>query len=84
MRGLEVLDDKAQPDASTAADRRANARARNHPVRRRRRANVLSFTPPFVITEKEIDFALSQLSQLIRQELHEEHEEDFPNLISLI
>ena len=27
--------------------------------------NVLSFTPPFVITEKEIDFAIAQLSQLI-------------------
>ena len=27
--------------------------------------NVLSFTPPFVITEKEIDFAVAQLAELI-------------------
>ncbi len=26
--------------------------------------NVLSFTPPFVITEKEIDFALKQLEEI--------------------
>ena len=65
MRGLEVLDDNGQPDAARAGQIAEQMLARGIILLSGGVAqNVLSFTPPFVISEKEIDFALKQLGVL--------------------
>ena len=62
MRGLEVLDEVGRPDA-TAAGRFVEEMLARGIILLSGGAdqNVLSFTPPFVITEQELDFALEQL-----------------------
>jgi len=65
MRGLEVLNADGQPDAGRAGQLVEAMLARgiiilSGGVER----NVLSFTPPFVIAEEEIDFALGQLAEV--------------------
>jgi len=64
MRGLEVLDANGQPDAARAGQIVEAMLARGIILLSGGVAqNVLSFTPPFVISEEEIDFALEQLSE---------------------
>jgi len=66
MQGLEIKDDLNQPDAARAGQLVEAMLAQGiillsggvH-------QNVLSFTPPFVITEPEIDFALGALQNLM-------------------
>jgi 4-aminobutyrate aminotransferase-like enzyme len=63
MRGLEVLDANGQPDAARAGQIVEAMLARGIILLSGGVGqNVLSFTPPFVITEEEIDFALEQLA----------------------
>jgi 4-aminobutyrate aminotransferase-like enzyme len=63
MRGLEVLDANGQPDAARAGQLVEAMLARGIILLSGGVAqNVLSFTPPFVISEEEIDFALTQLA----------------------
>ncbi len=63
MRGLEVLNANDQPDAALAGQIVETMLARGIIILSGGVAqNVLSFTPPFVITEEEIDFALEQLA----------------------
>ncbi len=66
MRGLEVLDEVGRPDPAAAGRIVEQMLARGIIVLSGGVAqNVLSFTPPFVITEKEIDFALARLAELV-------------------
>jgi 4-aminobutyrate aminotransferase-like enzyme len=63
MRGIEVLDEHGQPDAAGAGRIVEAMLARGIILLSGGVGqNVLSFTPPFVISEEEIDFALAQLS----------------------
>ncbi len=65
MRGLEVLDESGRPDAARAGQIVEAMLARGIILLSGGIGqNVLSFTPPFVITEEEIDFALNQLGEL--------------------
>jgi 4-aminobutyrate aminotransferase-like enzyme len=67
MRGLDVLDDRGQPDPAFAGRLVEAMLARGLILLGGGIAqNVLSFTPPFVITPAEIDFALGQLAELAR------------------
>jgi 4-aminobutyrate aminotransferase-like enzyme len=69
MRGLEVLDAVGRPDAATAGRIVEVMLARGVILLSGGvEQNVLSFTPPFVITEKEIDFALRQLNELQQED----------------
>ena len=62
MRGIEVLDADGAPDAARAGQLVEAMLARGIIILSGGTGqNVLSFTPPFVITEAEIDFALEQL-----------------------
>jgi len=62
MQGIEVLDEQGQPDPARAGALVEKMLARGVILLSGgTRRNVLSFTPPFVITEPEIDFALKQL-----------------------
>lgn len=64
MRGLEVLDHQGQPDPARAGQIVEAMLARGIILLSGgTEQNVLSFTPPFVITPDEIDFALSSLAQ---------------------
>ena len=64
MRGLEVVDAHGQPDAARAGQIVEAMLARGIIILSGGvDQNVLSFTPPFVITEEEIDFALEQLAE---------------------
>jgi len=64
MRGLEVVDANGRPDAARAGQIVEAMLARGIILLSGGVAqNVISFTPPFVITEDEIDFALAQLSE---------------------
>jgi len=64
MRGLEVLDANGQPDAARGGRLVEAMLARGIILLSGGVAqNVLSFTPPFVISEEEIDFALGQLAE---------------------
>jgi 4-aminobutyrate aminotransferase-like enzyme len=63
MRGLEVLDETGRPDAAAAGAIVEAMLARGIILLSGGvDQNVLSFTPPFVISEEEIDFALEQLA----------------------
>lgn len=63
MRGIEVLQEEGQPDASGAGQIVEAMLARGIILLSGGvEQNVLSLTPPFVITEEEIDFALEQLA----------------------
>jgi 4-aminobutyrate aminotransferase-like enzyme len=63
MRGIEVLDEVGCPDAAAAGRIVEGMLARGLILLSGGvEQNVLSFTPPFVITEAEIDFALEQLT----------------------
>jgi 4-aminobutyrate aminotransferase-like enzyme len=76
MRGIEVLDANGQPDAARAGQlvEAMLARARGIIILSGGVGqNVLSFTPPFVTSEEEIDFALEQLSEA-EAELTGKHE----------
>jgi 4-aminobutyrate aminotransferase-like enzyme len=65
MRGLEVLDANGQPDAARAGQIVEAMLARGIILLSGGvEQNVLSFTPPFVISEEEIDFALHQQDQI--------------------
>ena len=65
MRGLEVLDENGRPDPAAAGQIVETMLARGIIMLSGGvEQNVLSFTPPFVINEKEIDFALTQLSEI--------------------
>jgi 4-aminobutyrate aminotransferase-like enzyme len=65
MRGIEVLDAGGLPDAKRAGQIIEALLARGIILLSGGvRQNVLSFTPPFVITEAEIDFALRQLAEV--------------------
>jgi 4-aminobutyrate aminotransferase-like enzyme len=62
MRGLEVLDATGKPEAARAGQLVEAMLARGIILLSGGvEQNVLSFTPPFVITEEEIDFALGLL-----------------------
>jgi 4-aminobutyrate aminotransferase-like enzyme len=64
MRGLEVVDANGQPDAARAGQLVEAMLARGVILLSGGVGqNVLSFTPPFVISEEEIDFALDQLAE---------------------
>jgi 4-aminobutyrate aminotransferase-like enzyme len=64
MRGIEVLDEVGRPDAARAGKIVEEMLARGIILLSGGvEQNVLSFTPPFVISEEEIDFALEQLIQ---------------------
>ncbi len=66
MRGIELLDVKGQPDAAGAGRIVEAMLARGIILLSGGVAqNVLSFTPPFVISEEEVDFALKQLSDVL-------------------
>ena len=65
MRGLEVVDAQGQPDPARAGQVVEAMLARGIILLSGGVGqNVLSFTPPFVITEEEIDFALAQLAEI--------------------
>jgi len=65
MRGIEVLDANGQPDAARAGRLVEAMLARGIILLSGGvEQNVLSFTPPFVIAEEEIDFALQQLAEV--------------------
>ena len=65
MLGLDVLDDQGQPDAACAGRLVEEMLARGVILLSGGVAqNVLSFTPPFVITPAEIDFALAGLAEI--------------------
>ena len=69
MRGLEVLDETGQPNAAGAGRIIEAMLARGIILLSGGvEQNVLSFTPPFVISDEEIDFALQQLRELGRDE----------------
>jgi 4-aminobutyrate aminotransferase-like enzyme len=62
MQGVEVVDAEGKPDAARAGRLVEALLARGLILLSGGGAqNVLSFTPPFVITEAEIDFALEQV-----------------------
>jgi len=64
MRGIEILDANGQPDPARAGQLVEAMLARGIILLSGGvEQNVLSFTPPFVISETEIDFALEQLAQ---------------------
>lgn len=64
MRGLEVLDASGRPDAVCAGQLVEAMLARGIILLSGGVGqNVLSFTPPFVVSEAEIDFALDQLAE---------------------
>ena len=64
MRGIEVLDDAGQPDPARAGRMVEAMLARGIILLSGGVGqNVLSFTPPFVIGEEEIDFALGEVSE---------------------
>lgn len=64
MRGLDVIDAAGQPDPARAGQLVEAMLARGIILLSGgTEQNVLSFTPPFVITETEIDFALAQLGE---------------------
>jgi len=64
MRGMEVLDANGQPDAARAGQLVEAMLARGIILLSGGVGqNVLSFTPPFVIGDAEIDFALNQLAE---------------------
>jgi 4-aminobutyrate aminotransferase-like enzyme len=64
MRGMEVLDANGKPDAAGAGQLVEAMLARGVIILSGGVGqNVLSFTPPFVINEEEIDFALGQLTE---------------------
>lgn len=64
MRGIEILDDTGKPDPARAGKIVEAMLARGLIVLSGGvEQNVLSFTPPFVIGEDEIDFALEQLAE---------------------
>ena len=64
MRGIEVVDAAGAPDAARAGRLVEAMLARGVIMLSGGIGqNVLSFTPPFVITEAEIDFALEQLDR---------------------
>ncbi|MCE0484763.1 MAG: aspartate aminotransferase family protein [Methylacidiphilales bacterium] len=64
MQGIELLDAEGRPDPALAGRLVEAMLARGVIILSGGvHQNVLSFTPPFVITESEIDFALDQLAQ---------------------
>jgi 4-aminobutyrate aminotransferase-like enzyme len=64
MRGIEVLDTQRRPDPARAGALVEAMLARGIILLSGGvQQNVLSFTPPFVIAESEIDFALRQLAR---------------------
>jgi 4-aminobutyrate aminotransferase-like enzyme len=64
MRGIEVVHGRRKPDAARAGALVEAMLARGLILLSGGVGqNVLSFTPPFVITEMEIDFALAQLAE---------------------
>ncbi len=64
MRGIEVLDEIGAPDAKQAGLLVEAMLARGIILLSGGvEQNVLSFTPPFIISQEEIDFALSQLAE---------------------
>ncbi len=64
MRGVEVVDANGRPDAPRAGQLVEAMLARGIILLSGGvAANVLSFTPPFVISEEEIDFVLDQLAE---------------------
>ena len=64
MRGIEVLDDTGHPDPARAGQMVEAMLARGIIMLSGGVGqNVLSFTPPFVVSEAEIDFALGELSE---------------------
>jgi 4-aminobutyrate aminotransferase-like enzyme len=64
MRGMEVLDANGQPNPARAGQIVEAMLARGIIILSGGVGqNVLSFTPPFVISEEEIDFALDQLAE---------------------
>jgi 4-aminobutyrate aminotransferase len=66
MQGIEILDDQGRPDAPRAGALIEAMLARGLILLGSGvEQNILSFTPPFVITEPEIDFALAQLADAV-------------------
>jgi 4-aminobutyrate aminotransferase-like enzyme len=64
MRGIEILDSGGRPDPVRAGQLVEAMLARGIIILSGGvEQNVLSFTPPFVINEEEIDFALNQLAE---------------------
>ncbi len=65
MRGLEALDEAGRPDPAGAGEMVEAMLARGIILLSGGVGqNVLSFTPPFVMSEEEIDFALEQLASI--------------------
>jgi 4-aminobutyrate aminotransferase-like enzyme len=66
MQGLEVVDDEGTPDSSTAGRLVERSLKRGLVLLSGGvDGNVMSFTPPFLITREEIDFALENLAQVL-------------------
>jgi 4-aminobutyrate aminotransferase-like enzyme len=64
IRGIEVLDESGHADAGRAGQLVKSMLARGIILLSGGVAqNVLSFTPPFIITEREIDFAVDELTR---------------------
>jgi 4-aminobutyrate aminotransferase-like enzyme len=64
MRGIEIGDEVGRPDPARAGQLVEAMLARGIIILSGGiEQNVLSFTPPFVITEEEIDFTLTQLAE---------------------
>lgn len=64
MRGIEILDANGRPDVARAGHLVEAMLARGIIILSTGVVpNVISFTPPFVISEEEIDFALGQLAE---------------------
>ena len=64
MQGIEVIDAQGKPDPARAGTLVEAMLARGLILLSGgTEQNVLSFTPPFVITEAEIDFAMEQIAQ---------------------
>ena len=67
MRGIEVLTREGQPDAAQAGQLVEAMLAKGIIMLSGGvEQNVLSFTPPFVITESEIDFTLGELAEVAK------------------
>jgi 4-aminobutyrate aminotransferase-like enzyme len=68
MRGMEVVDAEGRPDAAGAGRLVEAMLARGVIILSSgTEQNVVSFTPPFVISEEELDFAVGQLGEAVGQ-----------------
>jgi len=70
MRGIEILDADGQPDPARVGQLVEAMLARGIIILSGGvRQNILSFTPPFIISQEEIDFALEQLGEALENKI---------------